>query len=472
MSFSSSRGHRRPRLPFEALALVLILVLVLLAVGLTAANAVQGPHVQRSSIDVVRASSSSSARWTLDVDQPVVAESVDVTITPDVEHRLNVDQRRITVHLEQPLDLATAYTLRLVLTGSLTGATSTITETVRTPAAETFLLQRAARSGVGSLDSVLRTDVTNGAQEPVFRGVGIEETATAEPYLAVVQHDPTTLEVGSLRVLDLDAGPDPGAPHDDPAAPAGEPTVTGAVLAQLHSSGPGGIFGYVTTLADRTNGDVRELHVLDPATGRDGVVQGPQGQPLDPQIWRFVPGTTQIVAQTLDTQVWLADPWNRQALRLLGGHNSVDGFVAGTRELLVEDQDTLLGLDLASGRRRSITPPVAPAGQTVYESWEVEPAAPRPVVLAAPGPENIGPTLTLVLGEDPRPVWSVTDGSTIERACRSANGQFLTLDVAPLDAASDDYQTAPGLLGTATVVIDTRTRRVTAVFQGSMPTWC
>lgn len=148
----------------------------------------------------------------------------------------------------------------------------------------------------------------------------------------------------------------------------------------------------------------------------------------------LVPGTTQIVAQTLDTQVWLADPWNRQALRPLGGHNRVDGFVAGTRELLVEDQDTLLGLSLASGRRRTVTPPVPPAGHAAYESWEVEPSAPRPVLLAAPGPEGIGPTLTLVIGDDPHPVWSVTDGSTIERACRSTNGQSLTLDVGPPDA--------------------------------------
>lgn len=462
----------RPGLPFEALALVLTVTLVLLAAGLTVANAVQGPRVQSSSVDVVRASSSAGQRWIVDLDQPVVPETVELTITPDVDHRLDVEGRRLTVRLQRPLDLATVYTLRIVVTGSLTGAAGDVSEQVVTPPAETFLLHRPARSRSGAADSVLRTDVSTGTQETVFRGIGVEQLAAAAPYLAVVQHDPATQEVGSLRLVDLAASPDAGDPRAAPPAQAARPDVTAAVLAQLHASGPGGVFGYVATLDDRSNGDRHELHVLDPVTRRNSVVLGPDGQPIDPQTWRFVPGTTQIVVQAWDAQVWIADPWNRQPLRPLGSHNLVDGFVAGTRELLVEDQNSLLGLDLASGRRRTITRAALPAGHTVYESWEVQSPDPRPVVLAAPGPGDTGPTLTLVLGEDPRPVWSVSDGSTIEWTCRSANGQFLTLDVAPPRAVADDYEIAPGLLGTSTVVIDTHTRQVSRPAQGSMPTWC
>ena len=72
-----------------------------------------------------------------------------------------------------------------------------------------------------------------------YQAFGVEQSAAAGPYLAAVQHDPATKEVGSLRLVDLDASPGAG---DSPGRPP------------------------------------------------------------------FVPGTTQIVVQAWDTQVWIADP--------------------------------------------------------------------------------------------------------------------------------------------------------------------
>ena len=346
-----------------------------IAVALTVANARRGPRIQKSSVDVVLASSTAGQRWTLVLDQPVVAASVVVNITPDVAHDVDVAGTHITVRLQRPLDLGTTYILRATVTGSATGAPASITERVTTPPAHTFLLHRADKFGSQALDTVLRTEVRTGAQEVVLQARGIEETASAPPYLAVAQQDPE-LKSGSLQVLKVG----PGSGPDPSGVDAGLPAGGRAVYAQLHASGSGGIFGFVTIPLDIGNGLEDGLHVLDPVTGRHGVVVGPQGEPLVPQTWHFVPGTTQIVAQTLDNQVWLVDAWNKSPPRPLGAHNTVDGFVPGTRELLVEDQDTLLGLDLSSGRCRTATPPTRSDGFNVYESWEVAASEQRPML--------------------------------------------------------------------------------------------
>ena len=451
-----------PGRSFRVLVTTVLVVLALLAAGLTAANALRGPRVVRADVDPARASTVAGQHWTLDLDQATVADGVEVALEPDVPVTVEVTGRRVDVRFERPLDLATSYTLRARLPGTGSHGVSHVVERLTTPPGELFLLRRSGPADDAGTDEVLRTDVETGRQEAVFRAAGIQEVATAAPYLAVVRADGANGR-GALETVRLGAGPG-GSPV---------PVASGSVLQQVRSSGAGGLFGYVSVAVGTD--DPPQLHALDPATGRTGVVLGSDGQPIQAVDWRFVPGTSQMVVQTPDLLVWLVDPWNRTPVRPLGGHSYLVDFVPGTRQLLVEDR-TRTVLDLATGQQHELAAPLAPPGQVVYQSWTLATPERTPVLLSGVDASGVTTSdLTLEVGDGGmggQPVWEVPAGSTVVRTCLSPNGQLLELDVAPPGAAPDGYPIVPGSVGTTAVLVDLGSAQVRGPFPGGSSTWC
>ena len=451
-----------PERSFRVLVTTVLVVLALLAAGLTAANALRGPRVVRADVDPARASAVAGQHWTLDLDQTTVADGVEVALEPEVPVTTSVTDRRVDVRFERPLDLATTYTLRATLPGTGSHGVSHVVERLTTPTGEVFLLQRAGRADDAGTDRVLRTDVATGRQEAVFHAPGVQEVASAAPYLAVVRGDGANGR-GALETVRLGPG----------SSGAAVPVASGSVLQQLRSSGAGGLFGYVSVAVGTD--DPPQLHALDPATGRTGLVLGSDGQPIQAVDWRFVPGTSQMVVQTPDLLVWLVDPWNRTPVRPLGGHSYLVDFVPGTRQLLVEDR-TRTVLDLATGQQHELTSPLAPAGQVVYQSWTLATPERTPVLLSGVDASGVTTSdLTLEVGDGGmggRPVWEVPTGSTVVRTCLSPNGQLLELDVAPPGAAPDGYPIVPGSVGTTAVLVDLGSGQVSGPFPGAASTWC
>ncbi len=452
-----------PDRSFRVLVTTVLLALALLATALTAANALRGPRVVRADVDAARASTVAGQHWTLDLDQRAVADKVEVALTPDVPVTVSVVDRRVDVRFERPLDLATTYTLRATVPGTGSHGVSHLVERLTTPAAEVYLLERAGRVDDAGTDRVLRTDLADGRQQAVFSGRSVQEVASAAPYLAVVQADGANGR-GSLSTVRL--GPDgQGAP---PVGVAG-----GTVLQQLRSSGAGGLFGYVSVAVGTD--DPPQLHALDPATGRTGLVLGSDGQPIQAVDWRFVPGTSQMVVQTPDLLVWLVDPWNRTPVRPLGGHSYLVDFVPGTRQLLVDDRARTV-LDLTSGQQHELTAPLVPPGKVVYQAWTLATPERTPVLLSGVDASGVTTSdLSLVVGDggmDARQVWEVPSGSTLARTCLSPNGQLLELDVVPAGAQADGYAIVPGSVGVRAVLVDLGSGHVAGPFAGAASTWC
>ena len=135
----------------------------------------------------------------------------------------------------------------------------------------------------------------------------IEQYAVADPVIAVVTSDAAGAATFTVGPLD-----------------GSEPTQTladNSDISQLKSSGPSGLLGFVLTpLNDSDIGGDGQLHVYDPVAAKLITVSGLDGKPLQPLDWAFVPGTTSIVAQTVDNSFYLIDPLNGRQTQPLGGH--------------------------------------------------------------------------------------------------------------------------------------------------------
>jgi hypothetical protein len=453
---SSDQSKRQDR--FRLTAAVTIGALVFAAVGLTVANAVQGPRLLDAQINPGAAVEGAGQRLLLRVDQTIAHPTADqVTVTPIVPVETTSDGAAVILRFADSLSYATTYQIVAKVRSATTGASSTLTYSFRTPDGAFYILQRAASNADDDAPAQIVHHVIGSTEQRVVRSQPhIEQYAVADPTIAVVTSDAGG--AGTLTVGPLDGS---------------EPSQTLAAnsdISQLKSSGPSGLFGFVLTpLSDPDQGGDGQLHLYDPVTAKLITVSGFDGKPFEPLDWAFVPGTTSIVAQTADTSFYLIDPLHGTPTQPLGGHSRMYGFVPGSTTLIIDDNGGYEAIDLARGTTSTLAALDLPeaaaalqqllplAGDRGYVGWAATQDGAGSVVVINDGHAR------QIYAEDPDP----TGG--IQSICLSPNGQYLAVAKLPRDAATNPDSSG---FANKTEFVDTATGRTEHDVAGSQVNWC
>jgi methylglyoxal synthase len=450
---SSDPSKRQDR--FRLTAAVTIGALLLAALGLTVANARQGPRLLDAQINPGAAVEGAGERLILRVDQIVAESTADqVTVTPTVPVEPTSDGAALILRFGDSLSYATTYEILAKVQSGTTGASATLRYSFRTPDGAFYNLRRAASGAdTDAPDQIVHHLLGSTEQRVVRSQPRIEKYAVADPMIAVVASDAagaSTLTVGPLD--------------------GSEPTQTladNSDISQLKSSGPSGLLGFVLTpLNDPDRGDGGQLHLYDPVAGKLIKVSGFDGKPLEPLDWAFVPGTTSIVVQTADNSFYLIDPLNNTPTQTLGSHSRMYGFVPGSTTLIVDDSSAYKAIDLATGNTSTAIDSPGSAdfhellplgGDRGYVGLLATDAGALSVVVINDG------NVRQIYAEDPDPVGG------IQSVCLSPNGQYLAVAKLPRDAATN-----PDSLGLAnrTEFIDTATGQIEQDVAGSKINWC
>jgi hypothetical protein len=442
---------------FRLTAAVMIGALVLAAVGLTVANAVQGPRLLEAQINPGAAVEGAGERLVLRLDQTVANPSADqVRVTPIVPVETTSDGAALILRFANSLRYATTYQIVAQVRSGTTGASATLTYSFRTPDGAFYVLQHAASGGdPDAPDQIIRGVIGSTEQWVVRKQPRIEQFAVADPAIAVVTADGS--DAGALTVSRVDGS---------------EPVQTiadNADISQLKSSGPSGLFGFVLTPLsepDLTRGGELQLH--DPATGKLITVSGFDGKPVEPLDWAFVPGTTSLVVQTAENSFYLLDPLNGAPAQPLGGHSMMHGFIPGSTTLIVDDSGNYKAIDLATGKTSTLSAIEASesadlhellplGGDMGYVGLAVTDGGAASVVVINDG------NVRQIYAEDP------DSAGGIQRACLSPNGEYLALAKLPRDAATNPD--SPGFAN-RTEFVDTVTGQTEQEVAGSDINWC
>jgi hypothetical protein len=168
---------------FRLTAAVTIGVLALAAVGLTVANAVQGPRLLDAQINPVAAVEGAGQRLVLRVDQTVAHLTADqVTVTPTVPVEPTSDGAALILRFADSLRYATTYEIAAKVRSATTGASTTLRYSFRTPDGAFYVLQRAASNAEANAPAqIVRHVIGSTEQRVVRRQPHIEQYAVADP---------------------------------------------------------------------------------------------------------------------------------------------------------------------------------------------------------------------------------------------------------------------------------------------------
>jgi WD40 repeat protein len=452
---SSDPSKRQDR--FRLTAAVMIGALLVAAVGLTVANTLQGPRLLDAQINAATAVEEPGERLLLRVDQTVAELTADhVSVTPAVPVEPTSDGTALILRFSDSLSYATTYEIVAQVQSATTGASSTLRYSFRTPAGAFYTLQRAASNAdTDAPDQIVHHVIGSTERRVVHKQPRIEQYAVADPVIAVVTSDASG--AGTLTVGPLDGSKPSHTLADD------------SDISQLKSSGRSGLLGFVmTSLSDPELGGDGQLHVYDPVAGKLITVSALDGKPLEPLDWTFVPGTTFIVAQTVDNSFYLIDPLNGRPTKALGGHSRMYGFVPGSTTLIVDNNGQYQAIDLATGNTSTV--PALDLPEAVYLQQLVPLGGDRGYVGWVPTQDGAASVVVIndgnvrqIYAEDPDPVGG------IESVCLSPNGQYLAVAKLSRDAATNPDATG---FANRTELVDITTGYIEQDITGSEINWC
>jgi hypothetical protein len=199
---SSDPSQRQDR--FRLTAAVTIGALLLAALGLTVANARQGPRLLDAQINPAAAVEGAGERLIMRVDQTVAEPTAaQVTVTPTVPIEPTTDGAALIVRFADSLSYATTYEIVAKVQSGTTGASATLTYSFRTPDGAFYTLKRAASSAdTDAPDQIVHHFLGSTEQRIVRSQPRIEQYAVADPVIAVVTSD--AAGAGALTVGPLD----------------------------------------------------------------------------------------------------------------------------------------------------------------------------------------------------------------------------------------------------------------------------
>ncbi|MFB2584204.1 hypothetical protein [Herbiconiux liukaitaii] len=477
-SLAEERRMRR----YRRASLATVLVLALTAGVLGAAAVLRGPHLDSAAINAATAIQRPGQRLVLQADQAIgEVTASDVSVTPEAPFELDPDTDpstgALTVTFTGMLQYGTEYSVRVDdVVGTTTGLSGSLDYSFETPDATVHtLLRRGGAAAVDKpTDQVLASGLSVGSgsdagsgSEVIFEAPRIQEFAVAGDVTVAIVLDEQGTGSLALKVGD--------------SAVEGVHTPVGGRLQNLRASTSAGLFGVtVNGGADASGREYQNaLFVFDPQTGsgRAEEVLGFGGEPLRVVDWQFVPGTSSIVAQGVDQQLYLLDPLAGGEPSALGRHAEMRGFLPGGVTLVVADAAGTSTIDLTTGDVQPL--PLASA--------TVDPALYPGTIVALPDGGSIrrfdsidysqaqavqSSLLLIADASGTRELYrSPVEGTRVRDFCLSPNGQYLAVETIAAGSLSDGYA-LPGYSDMTTSFVDIATGAATRSVPGFLPDWC
>lgn len=445
---------------------MLVVVLALAAGGLGVLNAAQGPRLDGADVNARALIERPGQRLVLRANQPVAQISADqVVVVPAAGHTATVDGSSITIRFTDALDYDTEYTVTLKVRGASTGAEADLRYSFATPDVELYSLLRRGKdvSGADEDDVVLRHSLSGAvSNDEVFAAARIQEYLALDAALAVV-----TLDDANSPTLAI-TWPDDGATQT-------VDTGRSAVVRDLHAADSGTLFGYVAGSRDDS---ALFVYDLENPSGIPVEITGFDGRPLPVDSWTFVPGTTSLVVQGDDQQLYLVDPLTDDDPAPLGQHDEIRGFVPGTLQLVVADPDRGSLIDLTDGSTETLSLPEPTIDADLYPTKLVVLSSDSYLqLLTEVDDTESGSTsnsvISLTTPQGTTEVYRTLSGtSRIADFCLSPTAKYLAVELVPNASRADGYASVPGYEGTSTIFVRLSDGDASRGVSGSQADWC
>lgn len=448
-SIAESGGRRFARALGLSIGVLVVLCAVFVVVGY-----LQGPKLTGAQVDTVSVVEQSSQQLRLFANQPVAEIDADqVTITPSTPFSVATSGDIVAVQFGERLDYATEYTVSVRgVTSLYSPQSSTLTYRFTTAAAEVHYLVRGE-----PVDQIVRTTSAGTDRQVVYSAAGIHDFV-ALGRAAVV----SSFAADGSSVLDLVSLVDTGVQSI--------PLPSTGVIAQLQASSSGTVAGF--TMTDDAREPGTPLYTVDlEASGGAGPVLDLDGSPLRVSDWRFVPGSTSLIALSGEGTLLFIDPGVGSVLPL-GQYQALSGVTPDGTHAIVSDTFGPVLLSLADGTEERIelaavegenaylgTMLVLPDGTIIAKAVLATDFAPV-VVRAADG-------VTSILYR------TLRDAGSIQDIVASPNGQYVAIETVPDTAASvsDDYPADARSTSSTTVIVDVDSGAIVSSFTGFAPAW-
>jgi len=424
-----SRARARRSRTFAVGFAVVIAVLTAIGLGGAALTTVQGPRVTDVQVDPAAAVDASGSRVILTTTQSLETVAPDqVTVTPAADFTVDTSGRSVGIRFALPLWDETDYTVTIRgVTGIGGGPSATFEESFTTPPLGVFILQRGAGD-----DTIVRTELTGEAAQPVFTHEHIEDFRATATHLVVSTLDDD--EHSHLIVTDLDGT---GARE--------LPLPGDGVVTNLQSADRGNLIGYTFTDAGIGDAGGRESALftaalsLAQADAPPTEIERPGGDSRTDD-WRFVPGTDSLLMLTFDGALTLVSSAGGAPVEL-GNALTIEGIARGSTVALVQRADGPVAIDLATAAETPLPATDLALGQVNDVTPLVNGSTLRVLAVL----DGFVVTSTDVSVVDPdgtaRPVFRIDPADTIMASCVSPSGRYAAFLLAPdlVDNAYDGY---------------------------------
>lgn len=457
--------ERAARRRFQRTWLSVVAVLAVAAAALGVASVAQGPRLSSAALNAGAAVERAGQRLVLQADQPLAAVEADaVVIEPEAPIELTADGAQLIVRFTGMLRYATDYQVTVPVRSAATGSEGRLEYRFATPDIDTFSLMRHDPSDPGGTDRVVRHSLTaDTADVTVLEAPHIQEYAPIGEALSAVVLD------------DRDAPSLVLVTPDGMTTPVSVPSARGIRALRVATSGD--LLGYIVEGEGATGATTLYLLDLSDASWVPLEVRGPGDTALTPLDWMFVPGTTSLVVQAADQQLYLVDPVAGTEATPLGQHTELRGFLPGTLRLVVADPDGGAIVDLTDGTTTALRLPLADAPPGLYPGTFVltSPASYIELYNDPMGYADVDARSILfaVDADGTRELFRpATATSRIGAVCLSPNGQYLAVEVVPGGATPDNYPNAPGWSGTTIYYVDAASGATSRGVTGMAADWC
>ena len=460
----------RGRRGFGRSVLVLLCVLALVAVGLVTLGAVQGPRLASVSVDAAVTVERAEQRIVLQSNQPLVEVTPDqVRVEPAVPVTLLTQGAAVGVQFTEPLDYGTEYRIAIDVEGQATGARGTLEASFTTPDTPLCLLDRGTPE---SIDGISCAGLIGGGAEVLLQSGRLQEYAAGHNVVVAVNLDaagvPTLVASGSAL------NTDPSVPGDTFRV---RTTPTADSLRDLRLADGSPVVGYLALQRQPGGAAPISTLYLDKLTNPEAApveVVGPGGQPLSVLAWAFVPGTTTVVVQAQDLQMFVIDALGESDPVPLGQHTELRGFLPGGVDLIVADAERGSVIDLRTGATTILDLP-DPVLTNAEHSGKIQVIAHDRylaqyyVVDPVRGTTS---TVLLVVDHDGTRQLLAPPAARIHNFCASPNGRYAAVELAPDTSVPDRYPVVPGSVGGVVQVVRIADGAVVAERPGMLPDWC
>lgn len=455
---------------FRRISSVLVVSLAVVAGGLGLANAGQSPRLSSTEINTQALTTRAGQRVVLNINQPLSDSSpVLVSVSPDALTEVAVDENSVTIRFPEMLDYNTQYTITIEAESAATGIAGRIVYTFVTADVDVYSLLRDTRedkAGQDMPDKILKNKLSgNTEQEVAFEAPRIQGYVVLRDRLGVITLDSS--DQPSLIIA---------SPSDGIETPV---DTTGArAIDKLQAADTGDLIGYIFEDVSGDANGLRSVLFLYDLTSDSGVptpVTGFDGKPLPVMDWMFVPGTTSVVVQGADQQLFLIDPLAGGDLTPLGWHDEMRGFIPGTVKLVVADPLSGSIIDLAAGTTTILKLPEPQIDPGFYPGSLALLADDRYVLLSVTyATEESGSSRLVRTDPDGSSEVFRTNsvGSRIRNFCVSPNGEFLAVEVISGEGVPDNYPNELGYSATSIYFVRLDDATSNRGVNGFLPNWC